>query len=76
IEKNAGFNFRKDDGSRFILVGNKIDLLDGSFDEIHREMIQFAEDAGTGLQMISAKSGVGLEQLDFKIKELAQKFSN
>ena len=76
IEENGGFDFRKDDGSRFVLVGNKIDLLDGSFDQIHREMIQFAEDSGTGLQMISAKTGVGIEQLDFKIRELAEKFSN
>jgi small GTP-binding protein len=76
IEENAGFNFNKDDGSRFILVGNKIDLLDGTFDSIHREMIQFAEDSGTGLQLISAKTGVGIEQLDFKIRELAQKYSN
>jgi small GTP-binding protein len=75
IEENAGFDFNKNDGSRFILVGNKIDLLDGTFDYIHREMIQFAEDTGTGLQLISAKTGIGIEQLDFKIKELVQKFS-
>ena len=76
IEENAGFDFEKDDGSRFILVGNKIDLLDGTFENIHREMIKFAEDAGTGLQLISAKTGIGIEQLDFKIEELAQKYGN
>jgi hypothetical protein len=39
-------------------------------------MIHFAKDSGTGLQMISAKTSVGIERLDFKIRELAQKFSN
>ena len=76
IEENAGFDFTREDGSRFILVGNKIDLLDGTFDNVHKEMIQFAEDAGTGLQLISAKTGIGIEQLDFKIGELVQKFSH
>lgn len=76
VEENANLNFAKGDGERFILVGNKMDLLDGTFEEIHREMIQFAEGYGTGFQLISAKTGIGIEQLDFKVRELAQKFSS
>jgi small GTP-binding protein len=74
IEENANLKFHKGDGSRFILVGNKIDLIESSFENIEAEMEQFATGYGTETQLISAKTGVGIEQLDFKVRELVDKF--
>ena len=74
IERNAGFNFQKGDGKRFILVGNKIDLVCNEITEVEGEMKHFAEGYGTDYQMISAKTGVGIEQLDFKTRELVEEF--
>lgn len=74
IEENAAFRFRKDDGARFILVGNKIDLLGNNFDEVHHEIEQFSKGYGTDTALISAKTGVGIEQLDFKIRDLVDRF--
>lgn len=74
IEENADLRFHKGDGARFILVGNKIDLLADEFENIEKEMEQFASGYGTETQLISAKTGIGMEQLDFKIRELVDKF--
>jgi GTPase SAR1 family protein len=74
IERNAGLKFHRGDGRRFILVGNKIDLLEPDFSNVEEEMKQFSEGYGTGCQMISAKTGVGIEQLDFKTRELVDQF--
>ena len=74
IERNAGFKFHHGDGKRFILVGNKMDLACDNVAEVEAEMKQFCEGYGTHYQMISAKTGVGMEQLDFKTRELVEKF--
>ncbi|MHA1812970.1 MAG: Rab family GTPase, partial [Candidatus Thorarchaeota archaeon] len=59
IEQNSTLSFEKGDGERFILVGNKIDLLDEPFDKIQEEMDKLAEPYGMMTQLISAKTGVG-----------------
>jgi len=71
-EENGGFDFSKGAGKHFILVGNKIDLLDISFSDVEEEMDRFCNRFGMNSALISAKTGVGIEILDFKFKELLQ----
>ena len=75
IEQNSTLSFEKGDGERFILVGNKIDLLDEPFDKIQEEMDRLAEPYGMMTQLISAKTGVGIESLDYKFKTLVERFA-
>ncbi len=69
-EEFGNFSFEDGDGTRFILVGNKIDLLGSDFSAVEAEMRRFSERFGTEHVLISAKTGVGIEALDFKFKEL------
>ncbi|MGQ4913067.1 MAG: Rab family GTPase [Candidatus Thorarchaeota archaeon] len=69
-EENGGFDFSADSGRNFILVGNKIDLLTDGFGEVESEMARFCERFGTESALISAKSGVGMESLDLKFKNI------
>jgi small GTP-binding protein len=69
-EKNGPFDFAKGDGKRFILVGNKIDLRASSLHEVEKDMDQFCKKFGTDSAMISAKTGVGIQQLDLKFREI------
>jgi small GTP-binding protein len=68
-EENGNFNFTNGDGKRFLLVANKIDLVCGEFETINTEMHRFCDKFGCESVMISAKTGVGIEMLDFKFKE-------
>ncbi|MFW9920774.1 MAG: Rab family GTPase [Candidatus Thorarchaeota archaeon] len=72
-QEHGGFNLSQGDGERFILVANKIDLLRGDFSKVEEELNRFSEKYGTETAMISAKTGVGIEQLDFKFKDLCEK---
>ncbi len=72
-EEQGSFDFSKGDGDKFILVANKIDLLGGDFSPVEDEMNRFAEKFGTETALISSKTGVGIEQLDFKFKEICMK---
>jgi len=74
IEENGGFDFSSGDGKRFLLVGNKIDLINEPFDRIEREMDHFCVKYGIGSTLISAKTGLGLDQLDMKFKNLCERF--
>ncbi len=71
-EENGDFDFSKGDGKNFLLVGNKIDLLQGSFENVESEMDRFCNKFGMDSALLSAKTGVGIEMLDFKFKELLQ----
>jgi small GTP-binding protein len=71
-EQNGGFDFSKGDGSRFLLVANKIDLLQGKYQEVEAEMKRFCDRFGTDSTILSAKTGVGMETLDFKFRELIE----
>ncbi|MFW9847907.1 MAG: Rab family GTPase [Candidatus Thorarchaeota archaeon] len=71
-QEHGNFDFMAGDGKRFLLVGNKIDLLGGNFDDVNTEMERFSKRFGIESTMISAKTGVGMEQLDFKFKEICQ----
>ncbi len=72
-QEHGGFNLAEGDGWRFILVANKIDLLGGDFSTLEDELNRFSDKYGTETAMISAKTGVGIEQLDYKFKELCEK---
>ncbi|NWF94623.1 MAG: GTP-binding protein [Candidatus Thorarchaeota archaeon] len=76
IEENSNLRVRNGDGDRFILVGNKIDLLGGSFDSVEAEMTRLASPYGIETQMISAKTGIGIESLDYKFTRKLEKYSN
>ncbi|MHA1634316.1 MAG: Rab family GTPase [Candidatus Thorarchaeota archaeon] len=71
-EDNGDFDFSKGDGKNFLLVGNKIDLIKGSFEKVESEMDRFCKRFGMDSALLSAKTGVGIEMLDFKFKELLQ----
>ncbi len=71
-QEHGNFDFMAGDGKRFLLVGNKIDLLGGNFDDVNMEMERFSKRFGIETALISAKTGVGIEQLDFKFKEICQ----
>ena len=73
VEKNGPFDFAKGDGKRFILVGNKIDLKPGSLQEVEKEMDDFCRKLGTQSALISAKTGVGIQQLDLLFRDMIDK---
>lgn len=75
VEANSTLKFSKGDGERFILVGNKIDLLQASFDRIESEMNRLASPLKMETQLISAKTGIGIESLDFKFMKNIEKFA-
>ncbi|MHA1637343.1 MAG: Rab family GTPase [Candidatus Thorarchaeota archaeon] len=72
VEEHGGFDFTKDDGKHFLLVGNKMDLISESFDRIEMEMRAFSSRFGIESALISAKTGVGIDQLDMKFRELCE----
>ena len=74
-EKYGPFNLAKGDGKRFILVGNKIDLTPGSLHEIEREMGEFCSKFGTYSALVSAKTGIGMQQLDLHFREIVDSVS-
>ncbi|MCF2137629.1 MAG: GTP-binding protein [Candidatus Thorarchaeota archaeon] len=75
VEENSNLRLKEGDGERFILVGNKIDLLEPPFDHIESEIARLAEPYGMDTQLISAKTGIGIESLDFKFMRLIEKFT-
>jgi small GTP-binding protein len=73
VEEHGGFDFKAGDGNRFLLVANKIDLLRGSFDSVQHEMDVFSGRFGIPATMISAKTGIGIEQMDYMFNEILEK---
>ncbi len=74
ISENSRFDLENGDGERFIVVGNKIDLLTSPFDDIISEMNRMAAPYEMATQLISAKTGVGIESLDYEFTKIADKF--
>lgn len=65
IEENSSLRLKKGDGNRFIVVGNKVDLIDSErIDFISSEIEPILQDYKLEGCFLSAKTGVGLEQLD------------
>jgi small GTP-binding protein len=75
VEENSSLDFSVGDGERFILVGNKIDLLNRPFEEVEEEMNRLAEPYGMENQLISARTGIGIESLDYKFIEIADRYA-
>ncbi|MBD3406104.1 MAG: GTP-binding protein [Candidatus Lokiarchaeota archaeon] len=73
IQDHGGWDFSGGDGWRFILVGNKIDLLGDDFSKVEEEMNAFCDKYDTGHALISAKTGVGMEQLDMKFRDVIER---
>ncbi len=73
-EEYGDFDFKSGDGKRLILVANKIDLLRGDLSMLESEMQHFVDRFGTESVMISAKTGIGIEQLDYKFKKICEDY--
>jgi len=74
ITENTRFDLKNGDGERFIVVGNKIDLLSPPFDYVCDEMERMTEPYGMKTKLISAKTGVGIESLDYEFLKVADQF--
>jgi small GTP-binding protein len=65
IEENSNLKMDKGDGKRFMIVANKVDLIDAErMDFITEEMRYVMEKYKMGGQLISARTGIGLDRLD------------
>lgn len=75
IEENSGHNLTGGDGPRFMLVGNKVDLLERErIDAIYEEMDYVAKKYGMKTKFISARTGVGIENLDSEFIDIIQRY--
>jgi len=75
IEENSTLNLKGGDGDRFILVANKIDLIDAErIDAIGSEMLTLHDEFGFHGQFISAKTGVGMDMLDAKFIDTLERY--
>jgi small GTP-binding protein len=75
IEENSNLRLKEGDGARFILVGNKVDLIDDDrIDVVSNEMNYLCETYGFRSTLLSAKTGVGLGTLDSDFIEILDEF--
>lgn len=75
IEENSSLKFSEGDGARFILVANKVDLIDDErIDFIANEMLHITEKYDMLGQFISARTGIGIESLDQKFIGIITKY--
>jgi Ras-related protein Rab-21 len=76
IEENSTLNLKDGDGDRFLLVANKVDLIDDDrIDMVANEMLGLHEDFGFDGQFISAKTGLGIDLLDSKFRDKLEKYA-
>ena len=76
IEENSALKLQEGDGPRFMIVANKVDLLDEErYDFIADEMRYVMDKYKMGGQMISARTGIGLERLDEGFMAIVDKFT-
>ncbi len=76
IEENSKLKLLEGDGPRFMIVANKVDLLDEErYDFISDEMRFVMEKYNMGGQMISARTGIGLERLDDGFLAIVDRFT-
>ncbi len=75
IEENSTLKLKEGDGDRFIVVANKVDLInDDRIDMIAGEMLALHEEFGFDGQFISAKTGLGMDLLDSKFMDKLEKY--
>lgn len=76
IEENSTLKLKEGDGDRFVLVANKVDLIDDDrIDMVANEMLSLHEEYGFEGQFISAKTGLGMDLLDSKFTEKLEKYA-
>jgi Ras-related protein Rab-21 len=76
IEENSTLKLKEGDGDRFVLVANKVDLIDSDrIDMIAGEMLTLHEEYGFEGQFISAKTGLGIDLLDSRFTEKLEKYA-
>ena len=76
IEENSTLKLKEGDGDRFVLVANKVDLIDDDrIDMVANEMLSLHEEYGFEGQFISAKTGLGIDLLDSKFTEKLEKYA-
>ncbi len=75
IEENSNLNLKEGDGERFLLVANKVDLIDADrIDYIANEVHHFLQTYKLETHFISAKTGMGIENLDMRFLEIIEQF--
>lgn len=76
IEENSTLRLKDGDGPRFILVGNKVDLVDDTrIDQVANEMEHYKQTYGIEGQFLSARTGIGMEVLDSEFLERVSKYA-
>ncbi len=75
IEQNSKLNLKDGDGERFLLVANKVDLINSErIDFIAGEVAHFLQTYHLETHFISAKTGLGIENLDRNFMEIVERF--
>lgn len=76
VEENSNLKLQDGDGPRFMIVANKVDLLDEErFDFVYNEMRFVMEKYQMGGQLISARTGIGLDRLDEGFMAIIDRFT-
>ena len=76
IEENSTLKLQEGDGPRFMIVANKVDLLDEErYDFIADEMRYVKDKYNMGGQMISARTGIGLDRLHEGFLAIVDRFT-
>ncbi len=76
IEENSVLKLNQGDGKRFMIVANKVDLIDSErMDFVSDEMQYLMEKYEMGGQLISAKTGIGLDRLDEGFMAIVERFA-
>ena len=75
IEENSDLRLKEGDGARFILVGNKLDLLNEErIDVVVDEMKYLMDTYGFRTRLLSARTGVGLGALHGDFMQVLDEF--
>ncbi|MHA1906947.1 MAG: Rab family GTPase [Candidatus Thorarchaeota archaeon] len=75
IEENSTLSIKDGDGERFLLVANKVDLIDAEkIDFIAGEVAHFLQTYRLQTYFISARTGVGIQGLDQDFMKIVDRF--
>lgn len=75
IEENSNLNIKEGDGERFLLIANKVDLIDSEkIDFIAGEVAHFLQTYRLKCHFISARTGVGMGGLDQDFLNIIERF--
>lgn len=76
IEENSKLDLNNGDGKRFMIVANKVDLIDSErMDFISEEMQYVMNKYEMGGQLISARTGIGFDRLDEEFMAIVDRFA-